>query len=75
MNQTKVNCTIIIKATLTVDHDDPTDENFKNALEHVVNDYTAVPKNSQSFPENTVTYPVQVEDVDYSWATKFSEQN
>ena len=75
MNQTKVNCTIVIKATVTVDHDDPTDENFKNALDHVVNDYTAVPKDSSAFPSHTRTYPVELEDVDYSWATKFVDGN
>ena len=67
MNQTKVTCTITVKAVLTVDSDNLTDENFTNALEHVVNDYTTVPKDSPSFPERTMTYPVQIKDVSYTW--------
>jgi hypothetical protein len=67
MNQTKVNCTITIQTILTVDNDNLSDENFVNAVEHIVNDYTAVPKDSPSFPERTMTYPVSVRDVSYNW--------
>ena len=74
MNQTKVNCTITIQTTLIVDHDSITDENFTNALEHVVNDYTAVPKDSPSFPSRTALYPVTVRDVSYEWTPIIEEQ-
>lgn len=63
---TQIKCTITVTTVLTVDSPYvPGTEEFRGQVEHVINDYTTVPKDSPSFPSRTVTYPVQIQDVSY----------